>query len=35
MIDLDDIYHLIWFTSYCYLEEFYDGTLWSNLKNIH
>lgn len=33
--ELGDIHHLIWFTSYRYLEEFYDGTLWSNSKNIH
>ena len=25
---------LICFTSYYYLEQLYDGTLWSNLKNI-
>lgn len=25
---------LIWFTSYRYLEQLYDGTLWSNSKNI-
>lgn len=26
---------LIRFTSYRYLEQLYDGTLWSNSKNIH
>ena len=26
---------LVWFTSYRYLEQLYDGTLWSNSKNIH
>lgn len=26
---------LIWFISYQYLEQLYDGTLWLNLKNIH
>lgn len=25
---------LIWFTSYHYLEQMYEGTLWSNSKNI-
>lgn len=25
---------LIWFSSYRYLEQLYDGTLWSNSKNI-
>lgn len=25
---------LIWFASYRYLEQLYDGTLWSNSKNI-
>ena len=33
--ELGNINRVIWFTSYRYLEEFYDGTLWSNLKNIH
>ena len=32
--ELNGINGLIWFTSYRYLEQLYDGTLWSNSKNI-
>lgn len=28
-------YSSIWFSNYRYLEQFYDGTLWSNSKNMH